>query len=397
SIEWARNEAADSESEEFKKISAMSFERLRDALQSGSISAERVIRVQIAAALLQHDKTNSVVRFLEGSIDEARHLDELAKSADYQKPSLFGLPLSVKEAVAVKDHRCSFGLSTLLDHKTTEDSYTIERLREAGMVPFCQTNVPTNCMTYNCVNAVYGRTTHPLDARRTPGGSSGGEAALIAGRGSRMGIGSDIGGSIRVPAAYSGCAGFKPSSIRMSQWQIPEPAPCRPFLVNTEGPLAESPQAIVEIMRALWTDEFFSIHDSFSAPLNFQDQIFASKKKLRIGYFLSDGFINPLPCMNRAIREAVDELKARGHEMIPFSMGDIPRQIYLGIAEALFTDGGAGVSNAVAEEGLTPMQEAIREFGKKSRMEKKMMVLTSTWKGEKKLAEIIDAMFVTAM
>jgi Asp-tRNA(Asn)/Glu-tRNA(Gln) amidotransferase A subunit family amidase len=92
---------------------------------------------------------------------------------------------------------------------TETDSVIVEHLQELGAIIFVLTNVPQTLLTYSCENPVYGSTCHPLDKNRTSGGSSGGEGALIASGGSIVGIGSDIGGSIRIPASFCGVVGFK--------------------------------------------------------------------------------------------------------------------------------------------------------------------------------------------
>ena len=88
-------------------------------------------------------------------------------------------------------------------------------VKELGAIPFCKTNIPQTCLSYDCSNPIFGATKNFLDPKRSPGGSSGGEAALLAGRGSIIGIGTDIGGSVRIPAGFSGCVGLKPSGGRL--------------------------------------------------------------------------------------------------------------------------------------------------------------------------------------
>ena len=97
------------------------------------------------------------------------------------------------------------------------DGEAVQMLRAAGAIPFCRTNAPQTNLSYGCSNPIFGATLHPMDASRTPGGSSGGEAALQALGGSILGLGTDIGGSVRVPAAFCGICGFKPGSGRITK------------------------------------------------------------------------------------------------------------------------------------------------------------------------------------
>ena len=90
-------------------------------------------------------------------------------------------------------------------------------MRELGAIPFCLTNIPQTMLSYACSNPVYGCTTNPFDSQRTPGGSSGGEACLIAQGGSILGIGSDVGGSLRIPAHFCGITALKPTTGRLCE------------------------------------------------------------------------------------------------------------------------------------------------------------------------------------
>ena len=107
--------------------------------------------------------------------------------------------------------------SCLLIFKQFLSDFAFQRMKELGAVPFCLTNVPQTMNTYACSNPVFGLTTHPMDKTRTPGGSSGGEGALIGAGGSILGLGSDIGGSLRVPAHFCGLAALKPTTGRIFQ------------------------------------------------------------------------------------------------------------------------------------------------------------------------------------
>ncbi|GMS94165.1 hypothetical protein PENTCL1PPCAC_16340, partial [Pristionchus entomophagus] len=233
SIEWAREHMKLVGAEERERIETMDFRQIREALLSGEITAESVVRVYYGLAVKAHEKTNCLVKIIKESLDEAREIDEKAKDPSYMKPRLFGIPLSVKESTELAGHRNSWGLAKLIDKIPEEDSYQVMKLRMDGMIPFCQTNIPTTCISYSCSNGIYGTVPCPYSSSRTSGGSSGGEGA-IGSSGSLCGIGSDLGGSIRLPAAYSGCCGFKPSATRCSLLQIRESIPFLPILTPVD-------------------------------------------------------------------------------------------------------------------------------------------------------------------
>ncbi|CAG2181513.1 unnamed protein product, partial [Oppiella nova] len=125
---------------------------------------------------------------------------------------LLGVPFSVKECIALKDMSFTAGLYSRKGTKAEQDSQVILNLRDAGAIPIGVTNIPEFLLWWDSYNKIYGRTNNPYDKSRISGGSSGGEAALIAAAGSVIGIGTDLGGSIRIPAYFCGIFGHKPTT-----------------------------------------------------------------------------------------------------------------------------------------------------------------------------------------
>jgi fatty acid amide hydrolase 2 len=177
-------------------------------------SSEEVVRAHIKRAQLLNPITNAVVedRYAQ-ALFEAKAADAaIAHGAvDFAKQRYFGVPHSIKELLAVNGMKCTMGSVHRKDVRSTFDSNALQRIRAEGAILIGTTNVPEAAMWFECDNRVYGPGKNPYDNRRTPGGSSGGEAALIAGGGSPFGVGSDIGGSIRMPAAFCGIFGHKPT------------------------------------------------------------------------------------------------------------------------------------------------------------------------------------------
>ncbi|GMT02578.1 hypothetical protein PENTCL1PPCAC_24752, partial [Pristionchus entomophagus] len=353
SIEWAKEQAKLVSDEDRERIEVMDFRQIREALQSGEVTAESAVRVYYGLAVKAHEKTNCLVKIIKESLNEAREMDEKAKDLSYKKPRLFGIPLSVKESTELAGHRNSWGLAKFIDVIPKEDSYQVMKLRMDGMIPFCQTNIPATCISYSCSNGIYGTVCNPHSSSRTSGGSSGGEAALIASAGSLCGIGSDLGGSIRLPAAYSGCCGFKPSATRCSLLQIRESIPMMPILTPVEGPLAQDPNALVEIMRSMWSYHFLSNADPFTVPVDFREDLFKEGRTYRIGYFTSDGYIESLPGNQRVVVEAVELLRSKGHELVPFSLDDIATETARGTYAIIFADEGAKVLERLKDVSIT--------------------------------------------
>ena len=152
-----------------------------------------------------------VIPLFEQALEAARRMDELAAEDKYLGP-LHGVPISVKECFFVADTDSCLGVEGLTNRPSEEDGRMVQRLKEAGAVVLGKTNIPQMMLWHECVNPVYGRTVNPWNTERTPGGSSGGEAAILAAGGSYLGLGNDLGGSLRVPAHFTGIFSLKPTN-----------------------------------------------------------------------------------------------------------------------------------------------------------------------------------------
>ncbi|KAF5299241.1 hypothetical protein FQA39_LY02414 [Lamprigera yunnana] len=187
------------------------------------VSSETVIDAYISRINEVNPIINAVVedRF-KLARDEAKKIDKMVSSANLssdeliQKYPLLGLPLTVKESIAVAG--CSNAAGKVFAHtkRATEDAPVIKKCKNAGAIILLVSNTPELCCNFECNNHVTGRTCNPYDNRKTPGGSSGGEGALLGAGASLLGIGSDLYGSIRLPAHYCGVLGHKPSPRTVS-------------------------------------------------------------------------------------------------------------------------------------------------------------------------------------
>ena len=188
---------------------------------------ERIKQVQPVINAMAQERFN-------GALEEAKRIDQLLTQFRAGKPErefsseqlemlrspLLGVPISIKESIMVKGMRNSCGLWSRREHLASEDAVTVRNVLRFGMVPICTTNIPECTLFWgDCQNRVYGRSLNPYDLSRITGASSGGEGALIASGGSLIGLGSDIAGSLRIPAHFCGIYSHKPS----------------PFLVSSEG------------------------------------------------------------------------------------------------------------------------------------------------------------------
>jgi Asp-tRNA(Asn)/Glu-tRNA(Gln) amidotransferase A subunit family amidase len=228
---------------------------------------------------------------------------------------LHGVPISIKSSLEVADLRCESGTRLRAGFIATHDAPLVARLKNAGAIVLGVTNTPELLMAWETDNLLYGRTNNPWDLERTPGGSSGGEAAAIAAGMSAGGVGSDGGGSIRVPAHFSGICGLKPTPGR-----IPStghyPVSGGPFaLLGVVGPMARTVadlKVLFEVMQG--PDD----GDTCAAPVPLRWPSHEEARKLKVGYFEDDGRTPVTPETRAAVRTAADALRRAGFEVEPF-------------------------------------------------------------------------------
>ncbi|ETN79543.1 Amidase [Necator americanus] len=194
-----------------EEIAKWNFQELRENLQEGTVTCVEVLRTFQWKAIMAHKKTNCITLFIQEAERWAADWDAKAAEPGFKKPVFFGIPISLKECIAVKGYDTTRGLAQDVSKPSDFDSVLVQQIKLLGFIPFVQTNVSQLLMSYGCSNPIYGATSSPLDSSRTSGGSSGGESALLAANGSVIGIGGDVGGSIRVPCHFTGTAGIKVS------------------------------------------------------------------------------------------------------------------------------------------------------------------------------------------
>ncbi|XP_072853691.2 vitamin D3 hydroxylase-associated protein [Pogona vitticeps] len=308
-------------------ILSLSLAELSAKLKDGSLSPESVLYTYIEKALEVTHQINCVTDFLPECEEQ---LQEVKKR---EKGLLYGVPVSIKENVACKGYPNTLGLVKFLDCPEQDDSVIVKVLKKQGAIPFVKTNTSQAILNIDCGNTVFGQTLNPFNHKKTSGGSSGGEAALVAAGGSILGIGTDVAASIRVPCGFCGICGFKPTGYRISVKGATSPVAGMNSVISVTGPMTKDVDSLVLCMRALLCDEMFLL-DPAVPPLPFNDEIYSSSKPLRIGYYDDDGYFEPSPSMRRAVQETRKLLQEAGHTLIPFTP---PRIDFL--VDELFTKG----------------------------------------------------------
>lgn len=275
-----------------------------------------------------------VVPLFDRARADADSIDAARANGEKLGP-LAGLPFTVKESFDVVGTPTTLGLTSLANHRAAADAACVQRLRAAGAILLGKTNVSQLLMGNESDNPLYGRTLNPWNRERSPGGSSGGEAALIAAGGSPLGLGSDIGGSVRLPAHACGIHAIKPTSGRLP--------------IDGHAPLYPGQQAIEAqpgLMARRVEDLELALHAL--SPLER-----TSSGPLRVGFFTHNGIIAPAPALRRAVREAAAALEKCGAHVEEWTPPDMTDAwiAYLGI---LFADGAASSRRVARGSKLTP-------------------------------------------
>lgn len=209
-----------------------------EAIRRREISSAELTRLTLERIDRVNPRLNAIVNVLRDTAMEEARAADAALATGQRGGSLHGVPVTVKDSFEIAGVRTTAGAPFLKDHVPAADSEAVARLRKAGAVILGNTNVPFLLSDWQSYNEIYGTTNNPWDVARTPGGSSGGSAAALAAGLGHLSIGSDIGGSIRVPAHFCGIYGHKPTLNVVSQrGHIPPPPGAPP------GPPADLPVA----------------------------------------------------------------------------------------------------------------------------------------------------------
>ncbi|CAL8253514.1 unnamed protein product [Merluccius merluccius] len=326
---------------------ALSARQLARGLKDGSLAAEDVFFSYLTKALQANQRLNCCTEVMMES------LDHLKSIGSYKDGLLYGVPVSIKENIGCKGYDSSCGVPGRLDHPVLENSVVVEVLKRQGAIPFVKTNVPQSLFNYECSNPIYGTSLNPHNPKKTPGGSSGGEGALINGGGSLLGIGTDIGGSIRIPCSFSGICGLKPTSKRLSTKGISSCTKGQTSVLSCVGPMARDVDSLALCMQALLSEHMFTL-DPTVPPIPFNTEVYQSSKPLRIGYFENDGYQHPSPSMVRGVREVKALLERAGHTVMAFKPLKVEYAMHDLVIKALLADGGATLLQDFKRSPLDP-------------------------------------------
>ena len=318
------------------------------AIRDKEVSAVEVVEAHLRRIDDVNPSLNAVVQLVpDRALAEARDADATLARGEPAGP-LRGVPMTVKDSHDTEGIVSTAGTTGRRAFVPDRDATAVARMRAAGAIVLGKTNTPELTLSFETDNLVYGRTNNPYDLSRTPGGSSGGAAAIIATGGSPLDLGTDTGGSVRVPAAFCGIAGLKPTTGRVPRTgHIVGPTTGALDSLTVIGPLARYVEDLALTFPIIagpdWTDPHI-----FPVPVRDPSDVDAGG--LRVAYYADNGVMSPTSEVRAAVRSAADALASAGVSMVedrPEALGRSPK------THLLTADGGAAVRRMLANAGTT--------------------------------------------
>lgn len=332
-----------------RQLFEYSASELAAAIASGHVSAVEAVEAHIARIEQVNPALNAVV---VKRYDEARAEAQSADAARAEGKSLgplHGVPITVKECLDLSGTPSTFGLPSRLSARATADDHYVARMRAAGAIILGKTNDSQLLLYVESDNPAYGRTNNPWNLERTPGGSSGGQAAIIAAGGSPLGLATDLGGSIRLPATFCGVAGMKPTAGRTPDDGLYSAHIGQRAIVSQVGILARTVGDValgIETINA-------GRAPATEPPMPLGDPVSVDVAKLRVAYYTDDGSFTVAPGVRRAVLEAAGALAGRGAQVTEWRPFDAMRgsDLFFGLLGA---DGGASAKRTLGANKRDP-------------------------------------------
>ncbi|KAK8057939.1 hypothetical protein PG996_011876 [Apiospora saccharicola] len=335
--------------------------QLLGLLRERKITVEEVTRAFLRRAALAQVATNCLTELLwDQAIARAKHLDSLPEP----RGALFGLPISTKEhhgmvSAASANVTTSASFVAWVGKPHEGPNLLYDTFWNEGCVFFARTTQPQTIMHLETESNVYGRTVNPYNRELSSGGSSGGESALLGMRGSILGVGGDIGGSIRCPAAHVGIYGFKPSIKRIGTAGFRNVGAGKETIQGCPGPMTVDRDGLELFMKVALAAKPWRIEPSLTVK-EWTPHKFTKPLKIAVQWW--DGVVKPHPPMIRALREVADACGKAGMEVVDWDCTGLDHQKGWDILSALYwPDGGKEVLGLLKESGepILPLTKFI--------------------------------------
>ncbi|KAI6012455.1 amidase signature domain-containing protein [Pisolithus orientalis] len=327
---------------------------LAEVVRKGVYTAVDVLTAFIKAAVAAQDTTNCLTEIcFEDALERARELDEHMEKTGNVVGPLHGVPVSIKDHIKVKGLDTSTGYTAWAYNTVAEeDALVVKILRDAGAIIYVKTQNPQTLLSLETNNNVFGRTCNPFNRSLTAGGSSGGEGALIACGGSPLGVGTDIGGSVRVPAAHCGLYGLKGSVARLPHSGLLGSYDGLDAIIGCVGPMATSARDLALFCSVMLEAEPW-LREPPLLEMPWKENVARGHglpERLSIAILYDDGVVRPHPPILQALDMYKQALENAGHEVIKWDPLDHQKGWDL-IVKLYLLDGGAEYHETIQAGG----------------------------------------------
>lgn len=343
-----------------ESILSSSAVALARAIRRRDVTSREVVQAHIDRIKLVNPTINAVVhdRFDDALRDAHLSDEKTGDSHPDDLPPFHGVPFTTKDALRAAGMPNTSGLWSRRDVVATEDATAVKRLKDAGAILIGVTNVSELCMWMESDNKVWGRTNNPYDPTRTAGGSSGGEGAIVGAGGSVLGLGSDVGGSIRMPAFFNGAFGHKPTGGLVPNTGHYPPAERLHQRYVTTGPIVRRAEDLMPFMKVVAGPDGVEEH---SVPPNLGAPESLDLSKVTVWLVPDNGLFAVDARMQAAQTRAADVLKARGARIERRSVPALKRSIEIWSAMLHHGGGDTSFTDLMANGGAF---RPLRELGK---------------------------------
>lgn len=325
--------------------------QLQKDIKDKKLSSYEITKAFCHRAALAHQLINCCAEiFFDRALARAKELDEYYQATGELKGPLHGLPISLKDQINLEGLDSSIGyVSLAFKPKTKEDTSVIaEILYDAGAVFYVKTTVPMAMMAVDTYSNLYGQTVNAFNNKLSSGGSSGGESSLIGCRGALIGLSTDIGGSIRVPATFQGLYAIRGCTGRLPYCKVMNSYANQPIVPSVIGPSAQNLEDL-EFFVKLIIDSKPWLKDPKCPPIEWrQVQL---PERLTVGIMKNNGYITPHPPVQRGLQLIVDKLKAAGHEVIEWEHPIPVQTLKDNLGKIFVADGYGETKREVAKTG----------------------------------------------
>ncbi len=291
-----------------------SAKRIAAAIRAGELTSRAIVDACLERIDAVNPQINAVVQLVEQRARaEADQLDLDAARGRFRGP-LHGVPMTLKDSLDTEGIVSTGGTLGRRHYVPTEDAPVVKRLRQAGAVLLGKTNTPELTLSGETNNLIYGRSCNPYDVKRSPGGSSGGSAAIIACGGAALELGSDTGGSIREPAHLCGIAGIKPTSGRTprSGHIVPYAGGILDSLTQI-GPMARYIEDLALALPLICGPDG---RDPSVVPAPLDDYTAVDVSRLRIAWYAQNGIVTPASEIKETLAATADQLQRAGLSVV---------------------------------------------------------------------------------